>query len=300
MQNDGRLTSEVIMGATSKPNDTSASGASPRTGGAKSVDTEDDRHVDGVRPTEENDEVGRGTYRPPKISEAVARGIVRDIATRQLKPGAMLPPENAMLAKYRVGRASLREALRILEIHGLITLKPGPRGGPVVAGPTSRDLGRTLSLYFHIGGADFRQLTEARLLLEPWMAGLAAQHQDQDLLRKLQSVIDREGTLPVDDDESWIQITSEFHSVVAGMSGNRILTPVARALKAIHTDRARGVLHPPSERAGITAAHKAIAQAIIKGQASRAERLMRAHLEEHIEFLTERYSGLLDEVIDWQ
>jgi len=80
--------------------------------------------------------------RSGKISETIARDILDDIVVRQLPPGTMLASEAVMLDRYGVGRASLREALRILEIHGLIKIKPGPRGGPVVAEVTSSDLGR--------------------------------------------------------------------------------------------------------------------------------------------------------------
>ena len=68
--------------------------------------------------------------RADKVSEVVARAIVHDIVSRGLEPGATLPSEAVMLARFQVGRASLREALRILEVHGLITIKPGPGGGP--------------------------------------------------------------------------------------------------------------------------------------------------------------------------
>jgi GntR family transcriptional regulator, transcriptional repressor for pyruvate dehydrogenase complex len=83
--------------------------------------------------------------RADKVSEVVARAIVHDIVTGGLEQGATLPSEAVMLSRFGVGRASLREALRILEVHGLITIKPGPGGGPIVAAPTSRSFGRIAS-----------------------------------------------------------------------------------------------------------------------------------------------------------
>ena len=112
--------------------------------------------------------------RSGKISETIARDILDDIVVRKLPPGTMLASEAVMLDRYGVGRASLREALRILEIHGLIKIKPGPRGGPVVAEVTSSDLGRSATFYFHAVGATFADLLGARLAIEPLMAGLAA------------------------------------------------------------------------------------------------------------------------------
>ncbi|HJQ65972.1 MAG TPA: GntR family transcriptional regulator, partial [Gemmatimonadales bacterium] len=101
--------------------------------------------------------------RTDKLSERVARDILGDIVARRLEPGTTLAAEASMLERYGVGRSSLREALRILETHGLIKIKPGPGGGPVVAAVNSKDFGRMASLYFHAIGANFLDLLRARL-----------------------------------------------------------------------------------------------------------------------------------------
>ena len=111
-----------------------------------------------------------------KVAEVVARQILHDIVDRELEPGAKLPSEVEMAETHGVARGSLREALRILEIHGLITLKPGPGGGPVVAAINSEDLGQTLTFFLQASGATFRELMQARLVLEPLMARAAAEH----------------------------------------------------------------------------------------------------------------------------
>jgi GntR family transcriptional repressor for pyruvate dehydrogenase complex len=65
-----------------------------------------------------------------KTSERVAAAIVSEIVSRGLGAGDRSPNEATMLERFQVGRASLREALRILEVHGLISLRSGPGGGP--------------------------------------------------------------------------------------------------------------------------------------------------------------------------
>jgi GntR family transcriptional repressor for pyruvate dehydrogenase complex len=242
----------------------------------------------------------RPIARGEKIFELVARDIIRHIAAEGLPPGSMLPSEAQMLDQYDVGRASLREALRVLEVHGLITIKPGPGGGPVVAQVDSGDFGRMATLYFQVGGATFRELTEARLVMEPVMARLAAQRRDPERMEELKRVLDESRRAPLAIDESYLRTTRDFHSVVTGMSGNRVLDLFGSSLKEIFTDRVAGMLFPASRRRQVVEAHEAIAKAIFRGEASRAERLMREHMEEFVDYVRKRHPGLMDEVIDWR
>src|SRR5690606_40010308 len=73
----------------------------------------------------------RRKRRPLKTSELIARDIIHDIAEGGLQTGDSLPPEAAMLQHYQVGRASLREALRLLEVQWLVQIRVGAYGGPV-------------------------------------------------------------------------------------------------------------------------------------------------------------------------
>lgn len=65
---------------------------------------------------------------PPKRSVVIAQSIVREIRDRRLQPGSQLPPEHEMLRTYNVGRNTLREALRLLELQGVLTIRPEPGG----------------------------------------------------------------------------------------------------------------------------------------------------------------------------
>src|ERR687891_1501467 len=73
-----------------------------------------------------------------KTSILVAHELARQAS--QLEPGDILPPERVLIEQLKVGRGTLREALRLLELQGVITLKAGPGGGPVVARPDQRAL----------------------------------------------------------------------------------------------------------------------------------------------------------------
>ena len=93
----------------------------------------------------------RRTRRVMKTSELIARDIILDISEGGLKTGDSLPPEAAMLKHYEVGRASLREALRLLEVQGLVHIRAGAKGGPVVGSANAENLARMLTLYFGLG-----------------------------------------------------------------------------------------------------------------------------------------------------
>ena len=115
---------------------------------------------------QDNATTDRGrTRRNLKTSEIVALDIVRDIVGRALKPGDRLPLEAEMLVQYGVSRSSLREALRLLETQGLIKIRPGPGAGTIVAEPSPRNLGRTMTLYFHLANVSYR--TGRKLTFSP-------------------------------------------------------------------------------------------------------------------------------------
>jgi DNA-binding FadR family transcriptional regulator len=230
----------------------------------------------------------------------VARDIVRDIATRHLASGTMLPPEVAMAAQYKVGRATLREALRVLEVQGLVQIKAGPAGGPVVSTLSSREFGHMATLHFHMSGATFRELIQARLVMEPVMARQAAERQDAEGMRRLEASLEAMESRKSSEDEQYHQAATDFHGVVAGISGNRILDLFGRALKDVYNERLTGMVYPKSARERVLRDHRDVARAILSGQAARAERLMRAHMEEFVRYASKRFPGMLDEVVDWR
>lgn len=236
--------------------------------------------------------------RADKVSEVVARAIVHDIVTRGLEQGATLPSEAVMLARFQVGRASLREALRILEVHGLITIKPGPGGGPIVAAPTSRSFGRIATLFFQLDGATFRELVEARSLLEPVMARIVAERQTAEIITALRANVE-DGKRQQGDDRH-AKVGTDFHGLMAGASGNRVLDLMSSAIRDVFYERVTSSLWPRNDRPRIHLEHEAIVKAIEKGDGKLAEKLMRKHMEEMVERCEERLPGLLDEIVDWR
>ena len=233
--------------------------------------------------------------RGSKIAEAIARDILTRICEGGLVIGRQLPSEAQMLADYDVGRASLREALRILEVHGVIKIKAGPGGGPVVVGTSTNDFGRMATLFLQAGGMTFREVIDARLVLEPMMARLAAERCRTEMLEKLQ-----ESKTETHSDKAYLSSSKEFHRLVASMSDNRILNLVSHAMEDIFHNRVSGMLFPPEKRGDVVDAHDGIAEAIAAGDGDRAEKLMREHMEDYARYVAARHPALIDEVVAWQ
>jgi len=230
------------------------------------------------------------------VSEAIARDIVRRIGAEELTPGTQLPPEAKMLEEYRVGRGSLREALRILEVHGLISIKPGPRGGPTVDQVHTENFGRMATLYFQMDGVTFADLVDARVVMEPTLATLAAQRRDPRLLEEL----DRFTGLTRTDDDEYADDVDDFHRLMAAMSGNPVMTLFGQSLTDILRERLSPPLFPKSRRTAVLSVHCAIAKAVTAGDVTLAEQLMREHMTEYAAYARRRHPGLMREVVDWR
>ncbi len=242
-----------------------------------------------------------GHRRTEKISEALAREIVRDL--RDLPPSTMLPPEASLLEKYQVGRASLREALRLLEVQGLIVIRPGPGGGPMVAQVDSVHYGRISTLYYHMSGATYTDVAQARAALEPALARMATERQDRDDMIALREYLDRYTKTDRDasgavEYDRYVDETASFHDMVVAMSGNPVLTLTAHSLHDVLLERAHGMF-PPEERRHVEQAHAAIARAMLKGEAATVERLMRKHMQEYVDYARERHPAMYEETVDW-
>jgi GntR family transcriptional repressor for pyruvate dehydrogenase complex len=236
--------------------------------------------------------------RTEKIAESVARQILRDIQQQGIKPGSMLPPESVMLERFDIGRGSLREALRILEVNGLVTMKTGPGGGPIVAAPDPRNFGQMSTLHLQSIGATYRQLLDARVEYESMLAGMAARRTDEEGARAVRETMQLGAELP-SEDARYAEVASGFHTTVCEAGGNPVLALAANSIKSIWSVRVTSVLFAPEDRLIVVRQHEGITRAIEKHDQRRAERLMREHLQHYRDYCEVRYPARMDDVIDW-
>ncbi len=230
-----------------------------------------------------------------KTSQAVAEMIVRDITTRGLTTGSRLLPEAQMLREYRVGRASLREALRLLEVEGLITMRRGPGGGPVVGRVDALYLARTISLYFHLGGMKYADIFATQQVLEPACAQLAAQHPDRARAMTFHAGVEAPSDGPI-----YHAMTADFHADIYRLAGNGVLTLISRAVTTIVTTHIVSTMDPVELHASILEDHREMAKAILAGQGDTASRLTADHFRRQHEYYRERWPACLEKHIEWR
>ena len=233
-----------------------------------------------------------------KTSERIAAALVSDIVSEGMQPGDRLPNEAAMIARFGLGRGSVREALRILEVHGIINLRAGPGGGPVVAAVHAGDVARSFSMYLGQVGATLNELAATRRLIEPIVARLAAETQDPEGLERLREAMAREEMIEPGDSR-YIQAANDFHYVIGSMTGNRVLDLLATSLKELYTTRVvGGGLASETTAPSIRIEHRVIGEAILAGDGDRAESLTRDHMNLYLGRV-QAIPGVADTIITW-
>lgn len=238
------------------------------------------------------------TLRPQKTALLVAQQIVADIQRRGNVPGDRLPPEKAMLEQYQIGRGTLRESLRYLELQGLISLKPGPGGGPVVEKPTGTGLATVISLLLQMENAPYRNIIEARGSLEPAMSRLAASRMSDEELASLRENLDRM-LAGIDDSEVFAQANQEFHDIIAHSSGNALFAHMIDALTGILDGTSIGIEYPKHRRLAVHEAHTRIYETLAAHDPVAAADAMREHIGEYTKYIEAKYPEVVEAPISW-
>ncbi len=202
-----------------------------------------------------------------KISDLVAQQIKKAIWDGIMKPGDRLPPVRRLVEDFKASHVSIREALKNLEASGLILMKPG--SGVFVAEPNSQPMGEFISSFLRIHKTSITEVTEARIVLEPSIAKLAAEKiEPQDLL-KLELNVQESSGLVVSNLPTHAKFI-EFHSLIAEATHNLVINLTMKTL----LDSLRGVSleiadHRPVQvkRAGhVLSNHKKILRALREKQ----------------------------------
>src|SRR6516162_10423779 len=153
-----------------------------------------------------------------KLASKVARRIEADIVRRGWTVGESLGSEQALQQRFRVSRSVLREAVRLVEHHQVARMRRGPNGGLLICEPDAGPATRAVVIYLEYLGTTLVDLLNARLVLEPLAASLAAERIDEAGIDRLRAVLRAEerwrAGLPAPRDEVHIALAEQSKSPV--------------------------------------------------------------------------------------
>ncbi|MBI2467974.1 MAG: FadR family transcriptional regulator [Candidatus Rokubacteria bacterium] len=210
-----------------------------------------------------------------RIYEEIVRQIRALIADGQLKSGDRLPPERDLAERFRVSRTSVREALRALESTGLIEIRAGE--GTFVREVSVEALVEPLALVILSQREAIAELYEARRVLEPPIAGLAARRASDEDVAELGRILDAQAR-EVAGGRTGLAQDAAFHTAIAHSAHNRAITRIVTALMDLLAQSREESLQTPGRPQRSHQDHRRVLAAIQSRDAEAARQAMLDHL----------------------
>ena len=223
--------------------------------------------------------------RQPRVAEIVAARLRDDILSGRLKEGDVLPSQDGLLAEFGVSPPALREAIHMLEMDGLISVRRGNMGGAVVHLPSADRTAHMIGMVLQSRSATPADVSGALMHLEPICAGMCAAREDRmtEVVPHLQDEIDRQ-LEQFDDLSRYVPNARRFHEAIVNRCGNEPMILLIGSLELIwsaHESSVWGGEGDPLNHRTMRAAlrdHQRLLDAIRDGNEARAVRLAADHL----------------------
>jgi len=213
--------------------------------------------------------------RRSKVYEEVARQIQNHIF-ESLKPGDILPPERELAQRFGVSRSSVRDAIRCLELIGL--LEPQQGRGTVVREPSADVVGPLTAVIMQKRKL-VKELLDVRKIVEPPLARRAALHVTDTLIGELEQLLERQSA-KARNGELAIEEDNEFHYRIARAADNAVLLQIVDVLMDTLQETREKSLQTGGRPQKSLAGHRRILSALARRDPAASERAMRHHLEE--------------------
>lgn len=227
-----------------------------------------------------------------KLASLVARDIEADIVRRGWAVGESLGSEHALQQRFGVSRSVLREAVRLVEHHQVARMRRGPNGGLYICEPDAGPATRAVVIYLEYLGTTLGDLLNARLVLEPLAASLAAERIDEAGIARLRAVLHAEEQwrpgLPAPRDEFHIALAEQSKNPVLQLFIDVLMRLTTRYALASRTDSATEASEAVDH---LHAHHSAIVAAVTAGDSARAKTLSERHVEAVTGWLQRHHAG---------
>lgn len=217
--------------------------------------------------------------RQGRVSDSIATRIKAEVTQGLLVPGAKLPAERELAQRFKTSRLSVREAYRSLEELGLLSIRRGAGGGAFIAQIDHQPVARSLAFMLRLGKSSHQELTEARLLLEPPIAALAARRASAEDIARLEELL-RQQTAAFKEGEGPRRLALEFHRLVARCARNLPLEIVMNSVADLAVEVIAHVDLTTGLHRHVVSFHRRIFNAIRRHDEDAAFDLMRRHVLE--------------------
>lgn len=216
--------------------------------------------------------------RVARASDGIIHQIKESIFAGDLQPGHALPSEKELAEQFGVSRITVRDALRVLESQGLIQIKVGARGGAFVAAPSTDPVSESLTNMLRLQQATLADLVEARILVEPHVAAMAAQRATPDDVAAMERAIAAAREARTSGDRYFIPNSVAFHLALAEAARNPVLLFAVNSFRALFHEALAALLPADDMAERAIDDHQKILDAIRARDGERARDLMREHL----------------------
>ena len=204
----------------------------------------------------------------------VARQLLSQLLSGQIAPGTRLPSERQMAEAMRVGRSTIREALKALDVLGIIDVRQGD--GTYLKGSTSELLPQAIEWGLMLGQPRALDLIEARRHLEVLTARLAAERADHSHIAELERTFAEMQN--ADDAPSFVQADVAFHLTLAAAAGNSVLSDILSSIRALLGVWIRRAITQAGETDSTCQEHAAVLEAVRAGLPDDAAAAMTEHM----------------------
>lgn len=167
----------------------------------------------------------------PRAFEEILDQLEQALLTGRLAAGGRLPPERDFAAALGVSRASVREAIRVMEALGLVDINRGPAGAILRPEPRNA-FADILRLHLALGHYSWASIIELRTILESWSFARAAERADELLLDELSTLLTKMAE-PAVDPSKFLELDMAFHSQVVSASDNPLLAGILEGCSAV-------------------------------------------------------------------
>jgi GntR family transcriptional regulator, transcriptional repressor for pyruvate dehydrogenase complex len=240
--------------------------------------------------------------RTPKAAVVVAHALREQIVTGRLKPGDHLPHEAELMRQFVVSRATLREAVRLLESEGLIEVRRGTRTGALITMPGADTVARPAGFLLQISGATLADVFAARSGIEPTAVKLLARNRATVALVELDAMVAEKLPTAWEHNTAHLAI-AEFHRRLVELSGNVTLGIIAAMLfelteRCARSPRGRNRMNW-AEFDALLGVHRELLTYVRAGDGTGAEAFWQGHLDRAIKAMPQRLAQLkIRDIID--